>query len=278
MSPLIDLALSEDLADRGDVTTNTFVPETHRSTGVIAAREPAVIAGTQLVVDVFAVVDPSVEVEIVTPDGSELSRGEVAFRLSGSTRAILTAERTALNFLQRLSGIATKTREFVKRVEGTRAQILDTRKTTPGWRALEKDAVLAGGGTNHRIGLYDRVMVKDNHLVAEPSSEALQSAMAEIRGRYGIPIELEADTLEQVSTFLSFDPPVDRILLDNMSNSQLREAVTMRGDRPIELEASGGVNLSTVSEIAETGVDYISVGAITHSAIAVDFGLDLASA
>jgi nicotinate-nucleotide pyrophosphorylase (carboxylating) len=196
-------------------------------------------------------------------------------KISGAARSILTAERTALNFMQRLSGIATQTHEYVKAVDGTQARILDTRKTTPGWRALEKAAVVSGGGTNHRMGLYDRVMVKDNHLVSEGGMEELHQSIQRLLADHpDVEVELEADRLEQVRAFLTMEE-VDYILLDNMSLDELRQAVEMRGmrTRPM-LEASGGVTLQTVRAIAKTGVDFISVGALTHSVQAMDLALD----
>ena len=193
----------------------------------------------------------------------------------GPARAVLSAERTALNFLQRLSGVATLTRSYVEQVQGTRARILDTRKTTPGWRLLEKAAVVAGGGTNHRMGLYDRAMVKDNHLIATNSLGQLQESIRTLKHEHPeVEVELEADTLEQVEGFLGLEG-VDYILLDNMSPGELRKAVEMRGKASVpRLEASGGVNLETVGAIAASGVDFVSVGAITHSAVALDLGLD----
>jgi len=209
-------------------------------------------------------------------DGDPLSQGERVLEVSGHARSILTAERTALNFLQRLSGVATQTRAYVAKVESTDAKVLDTRKTTPGWRALEKGAVVAGGGKNHRMGLYDRAMVKDNHLVAENKLEALQDAIDRLHAdRAGVEVELEADTLEQVQGFLSLRG-VDYILLDNMNYEMMRDAVAMRDDSgsAVALEASGGVTIDTIAEIATTGVDFISVGALTHSAVALDLSLE----
>ena len=277
--PLIDLALAEDLDENGDITSQCFVPEGHCSRGNIVAREPAVIAGVELAAMVFQKVDPNLDISIETADGNQLEPGDIVMTITGSTRAILTGERTALNFLQRLSGVATLTRQFVKRAATAHpgVQILDTRKTTPGWRTLEKAAVAAGGGHNHRMGLYDAAMVKDNHLVAENSVEALEAGIATIREQFPEAfIELEADRIEQVERFLQVDG-VDVILLDNMSCDQLREAVELRNQQApgIRLEASGGVNLDTVAEIASTGVDCISVGALTHSARAADLSLDL---
>jgi nicotinate-nucleotide pyrophosphorylase (carboxylating) len=229
----------------------------------------------ELAARVFSKVDPETDVEVLIQDGSRVTDGALLIRISGKARSILTAERTALNFLQRLSGTATLTATYVEAVKGTRARILDTRKTTPGYRILEKRAVLDGGGVNHRIGLYDRAMVKDNHLVTEGQLEALQAAITRLKSeKPGVEVELEADHLDQVRGFLQLEG-VDHILLDNMSLDDLRHAVELRGEaRKPHLEASGGVNLNTVRGIAETGVDFISVGALTHSAPALDIGLD----
>lgn len=278
---LIDLALAEDLGANGDITSRCFVPGAHQSRGVIVARESAVLAGIEIAEAVFEKVDQALDVAIGKFNGAELVPADVVMTITGSTRSILTAERTALNFLQRLSGVATLTREFVSRATGvsSNVEILDTRKTTPGWRALEKAAVTAGGGRNHRMGLYDAAMVKDNHLVAENSEAALEAGIDSIRKQFpGAFVELEADRLDQVERFLQMDG-VDVILLDNMSRDQLREAVALRNDLApaIKLEASGGVNLDTVAEIAGTGIDCISVGALTHSAKAADLALDLES-
>ena len=277
--PLIDLALAEDLDAHGDITSQCFVPEDHQSRGLIVARESLVVAGIELAAAVFRKVDPQLDLTIESTDGEARERGDRVLVATGSTRSILTAERTALNFLQRLSGVATLTRDFVKRASAANPEvrILDTRKTTPGWRTLEKAAVSSGGGRNHRMGLYDAAMVKDNHLVAENSSDALRAGIEAVRERFpGAFVELEADRLDQVQRFLPMEG-VDVILLDNMSCDQLREAVALRNDRApgVKLEASGGVNLDTVAEIAGTGVDYISVGALTHSAKAADLSLDL---
>ena len=271
---LMDLALAEDIG-AGDVTSLYFVPEARKARAFVAVRKEGVVSGVDLAARVFTKVDPGLVVEILIPDGSRVSEGALVIRVEGSARSILTAERTALNFLQRLSGIATLTSRYVDLVKGTQARILDTRKTTPGYRMLEKKAVLHGGGVNHRFGLYDRAMVKDNHLVAEGGLEALQSAIQRLKAeKPGIEVELEADNLDQVRAFFAMDG-VDYILLDNMSPAQLREAVGARGEHVIPmLEASGGVTLETLREIAETGVDFISVGALTHSAPALDIGLD----
>lgn len=271
---LIDLALAEDIGD-GDVTALFFVPEDRLARAFVTVRKEGVVSGVDLAARVFSTVDPELKVEILIPDGSRVSRGAILITVVGKARSILTAERTALNFLQRLSGVATLTARYVELAKNTRARVLDTRKTTPGYRLLEKQAVVHGGGTNHRLGLYDRAMVKDNHLIAEGGLEAIQAAIHRLHAaKPGVEVELEADQLEQVRGFLAMDG-VDHILLDNMTLDQLREAVAARGERTTpQLEASGGVTLQTLRGIAETGVDFISVGALTHSAPALDIGLD----
>jgi nicotinate-nucleotide pyrophosphorylase (carboxylating) len=256
---LIDRALSEDIG-KGDVTSQYFVPAERQVTALLVAREDGVIAGCDIAYQVFLRVDSSLDIDQLLQDGARVAKGAIVMKISGAARSILTAERTALNFMQRLSGIATQTHTYVKAVEGTKAKILDTRKTTPGWRRLEKYAVVCGGGTNHRMGLYDRAMVKDNHLVAESNIIELQDAIAQLKADHPN-VEVELD--------------VDYILLDNMSIDELREAVIMRGLKTTPLlEASGGVTLQTVKSIAETGVDFISVGALTHSVKAMDLALD----
>ena len=271
---LIELALAEDIGE-GDVTSLYFIPEERRACAFVAVRKDGVVSGVELAARVFSSVDRELDVEILVTDGSRVSSGALLIRVEGSARSILTAERTALNFLQRLSGVATLTAQYVEQVKGTRTQVLDTRKTTPGYRLLEKQAVLDGGGSNHRLGLYDRAMVKDNHLVAEGGTEAIQAAILRLKlDKPEVEVELEADTLEQVRAFLTMDG-VDHILLDNMSQEQLHEAVVLRGERGKPyFEASGGITLETLRDIAKTGVDFISVGALTHSAPALDFGLD----
>ncbi len=242
--------------------------------GLVVVKEDGVVAGVETAAEVFRRVDEKTEVRMMLESGSHVSAPAYVLEVRGRARALLTAERVALNFVQRLSGVATLTRAFVKRVEGTGARILDTRKTTPGWRALEKAAVVAGGGMNHRMGLYDRAMVKDNHLVSEGGLGALQEAINLLKKeKPGVRVELEADRLEQVRDFLTLDG-VDFLLLDNMDLDTLREAVAMRGEGGPLLEASGGVNLDTVAGIAATGVDFISVGALTHSARSLDLSLE----
>ncbi len=271
---LIDMALAEDIGS-GDVTSEYFVPAGVKARALMLIKADGVVAGLEVAQRVFEKVDASIETKILIPDGSIVARGAYVMEISGPARSVLTAERVALNFMQRLSGIATKTARFVSLVEGTRANVLDTRKTTPGWRELEKYAVTQGGGMNHRMGLYDRAMVKDNHLVAEHDIEDIQAAITKLKAeKPGVEVELEADTLEQVEAFLKLDG-VDHILLDNMSLEQMIKAVEMRGDSltPM-LEASGGVNEHTIAGIASTGVDFISVGALTHSAVALDISLE----
>jgi nicotinate-nucleotide pyrophosphorylase (carboxylating) len=269
----VAIALAEDIG-RGDLTSRYFVG-VERRTARIFTREPAVAAGVETAAEVFKRVDPQAEITIARASGSRLEKGQAVFEVTGSVRSILTAERVALNFLQRLSGVATLTRRYVDAIAGTKARILDTRKTTPGLRALEKAAVIAGGGYNHRFGLFDMVLVKDNHLAAETELQHLQQAIRKCRTENpGLRIEIEADTLDQVRRFLTL-MEVDVILLDNMRPADLIEAVRLAAGR-VQLEASGGISLDNVAEVAATGVDFISVGALTHSPRAIDFSLDLA--
>ena len=278
MSPsaidLIRRALAEDLGP-GDITSECFIPADRRSTARIVAKENGVLAGTEVALEVFRQIDPSIEVELLKNDGEAIAPGDDILNADGPTRALLSAERTALNFLQRMSGIATLTRRFVDAVSGTKAVILDTRKTTPGLREFERLAVRAGGGVNHRFGLFDRVLAKDNHLAIIGDAAGLQRAIDEARKRAPeILVEIEADTLEQVRLLCGLRG-IDIILLDNMTNDQLRQAVQIRGNKKILLEASGGVNLDTVAAIAATGIDQISVGALTHSARAIDLSMEI---
>jgi nicotinate-nucleotide pyrophosphorylase (carboxylating) len=269
----ITIALREDLGD-GDFTTEYFVPDGLRAHGRIIARERAVVAGAEIAAEVFRRVNPKLNVEILQPDGTALAGGETILEVRGSARSILTAERVALNFLQRLCGIATLTRQFVEAIGKSRAQILDTRKTAPGLRALEKVAVVAGGGANHRSTLSDMILVKDNHLNAGSGFSGFVSAIQRLRQeRPGLRIEVEADRLEQVRSFLEVEG-IDVILLDNMEPTEMREAVAA-GKGKVKFEASGGITLKNVRRIAATGVDYISVGALTHSARAIDLSLEL---
>lgn len=271
----IRLALAEDVG-AGDVTTLATVPADMAATATMVAREILVVAGLALAEAAFRELSQEVQIEHVATDGQTVGKGQVLLQIEGPARAILTAERVALNFLQRLSGVASLTAAFVSAVSGTRAQILDTRKTTPGWRRLEKYAVTCGGGRNHRFGLYDQILIKDNHLAALRNGKPnpIAAAVAGARARYPqLRVEVEAETQEQVLQAL--EAGADIILLDNMSLAELRAAVHTVAGRA-RTEASGGVNLSTVRAIAETGVDFISAGALTHSARAVDIALDFA--
>jgi nicotinate-nucleotide pyrophosphorylase (carboxylating) len=268
-------ALHEDVGP-GDVTTLACIPPEATAVATMNARESLTLAGIAFAETAFRELSPNVELVRLAEDGQAVDAGAGVLRISGSARALLTAERVALNFVQRLSGVATATARFVAAVTGTRARILDTRKTTPGWRRFEKYAVACGGGTNHRVGLHDLVLIKDNHLAALAGAAPNPVAAAVNRARELWPtlrVEVEADTLEQVR--LAVEAGADIILLDNMPPARLREAAALVAGRA-QLEASGGVTLNTVRAIAETGVDFISVGAVTHSARAVDLGLDFA--
>jgi len=269
----VKLALDEDIGS-GDVTTLATVPQAAATRAVMVAREALVVAGMALAEAAFQERSVAIQIEQLAKDGDSVPQGKTILSVYGSAQAILPAERVALNFVQRLSGIATLTAQFVAAVQGTRASILDTRKTTPLWRHLEKYAVRCGGGRNHRFGLFDMVLIKDNHLIALRGAPPNPIAAAVQRARSKYPqltIEVEADTLEQVEQ--AVQAGADAILLDNMTPDQLRAAVKLVDGRA-KTEASGGVNLSTVRAIAEAGVDCISVGALTHSARAVDIGLD----
>ena len=269
----IDIALQEDVG-RGDVTGEFFVPATARASGRIMAREAAIIAGTQTAAEVFRRVDPNTRVDVICQDGATVNGEDVVMQVAGIARALLKAERVALNFLQHLSGIATLTRKFVDAAANEHVKILDTRKTTPGLRVLEKAAVLAGGGANHRFGLFDMVLVKDNHLGAHSGLASFQQSLAGFRSKHpDVQIEVEADTLARVRALLELDG-VNVILLDNMKPAQIREAVAL-GKGKVKFEASGGVTLKNVRQIAATGVDYISIGALTHSTRAIDLALEL---
>lgn len=269
----IALALAEDIGS-GDITTEHFVRPGLRTLGRVIVRERAVLSGGETAAEVFRRFDPKLHLEVLHPDGTALLGGESVLEVRGEARSILTAERVALNFIQRLSGIATLTREFVEAAGKSHAKILDTRKTTPGLRALEKAAVIAGGGENHRLGLFDMVLVKDNHLSTGGGFNGLERVIQKLRREHpDIRIELEADTLGQVREFLTIKG-VDVILLDNMKPATMREAVAL-GMGKMKFEASGGVTLKTVRQIAATGVDFISVGALTHSARAIDFSLEM---
>jgi len=263
-------ALEEDLGGVGDITTNTIIPPDAQGDASIIVRKPGVIAGLDLAAASFKSLDPDVRFTRIVEDGSKVEAGATIARIAGKTRALLTGERTALNFFGRLSGIATLTAGYVAAVEGTHAKIVETRKTTPGLRALEKYAVRCGGGTNHRFGLYDAVLVKDNHIAA---AGGLAEALNAVRTAVGhlVKIEVEVDTLDQLEKVLRF--PIDAVLLDNMEAGTLKRAIALVKGRVIT-EASGGVTLESVREIAKTGVDLISVGALTHSARSLDSSLE----
>jgi nicotinate-nucleotide pyrophosphorylase (carboxylating) len=261
-------ALAEDVGE-GDVTTEATVPFEAVGTAKLLLKEPGVVCGLRAAEAAFRALDPDVEFEPLVPEGAMVEGPTAVAVVTGSERAILTGERVALNFLGRLSGIATLTKRYVDAVEGTGTAILDTRKTTPGLRALEKHAVVCGGGRNHRFGLDDGVLVKDNHLRAVGS---ISNAVESLRVATVLPVEVECDTLEQVSEAL--DAGVDAILLDNMTLDELRSAVALAGGRA-RLEASGAITLESIRAVAETGVDEISVGALTHSARSLDVSLEL---
>jgi nicotinate-nucleotide pyrophosphorylase (carboxylating) len=269
---LVTAALAEDVGD-GDRTTDWTVPPGRRGEARVVAKAAGVVAGTELVAEVFARLSPEVRVELRVRDGDAVESGDLLLSARGPARALLTGERTALNLLQRLSGVATLTRSYVRAVEGTGVRILDTRKTTPGMRLLEKAAVRAGGGENHRVGLFDMVLIKENHIAA---AGGLTAAVEAVRraNREGLAVEVEATTLTQVEEALRAG--VDRILLDNMDGETLRAAVArVRAAPPPrpQTEASGGITLASVRGVAEAGVDLISVGALTHSAPALDLSL-----
>lgn len=266
-------ALIEDVG-AGDVTTLSTVPENAVANALMVAREPLVVCGIELAEGAFKELSSDISIERVCRDKDRVAAGATILKINGPTRAVLTAERVALNFLQRLSGVATMTAKYVDAIQGTKAKILDTRKTTPGWRRFEKYAVACGGGTNHRIGLFDAILIKDNHLAMlrnEPPN-AIEAAVRRAREKFpNLPVEVEADTAEQVEQALFAG--ADTILLDNMDPQQLRTAVGWIASRA-KTEASGGITLTNLRAVAETGVDFISIGAITHSARAVDIGLD----
>jgi nicotinate-nucleotide pyrophosphorylase (carboxylating) len=274
ITDVVGAALHED-APNGDVTSQHLIPESATATAVLAAREAGVFSGTAVFIAAFKLTDPSVQVEMHINDGDHFVAGQKLATIKGSARAILTAERIGLNFTQRMCGIATLTAQYVAKVQGTKANILDTRKTTPNLRAFERQAVLDGGGRNHRLSLSDMVMAKDNHLaVLTAGGKDLTTELKRVKSELpaGMKLEVEVDRLDQIAPVLAAD--VDIIMLDNFSLADLREGVAQVGGRCL-VEASGGVNLETVAEIAKTGVDVISVGALTHSARALDLGLDV---
>jgi nicotinate-nucleotide pyrophosphorylase (carboxylating) len=274
---LLQLALAEDLGTEGDITGATVIPAEMRGQAAFVARAGGVVAGLPAAALVFASIDPQLRFEGLVDHGQTVRKGARLATVTGSLRSILAGERTALNFVQRLSGIATRTHQYVAAVAGLPCRVLDTRKTTPGWRLLEKYAVRCGGGHNHRQGLFDAVLIKDNHLAALAAQPlAITRAVHAARDRFdqGMPLVVEVDTLAQLEEALACRPDV--VLLDNMSKDDLRAAVTQRNATApeVKLEASGGINLTNARQIAATGVDRISVGELTHSAPALDIALD----
>jgi len=264
---LLDEAFKNDIGD-GDLTTNFLIDEDVKVTAILKAKENGVLAGLEIAEDVFKKLDSKIVWKPNHKDGDSLISGDVIVEFSGSYRAILTGERTALNFLQRMSGVATKTRQFVDAVKGTNAQILDTRKTLPGYRMLDKYCVKMGGGTNHRIGLFDMVMIKDNHIKI---AGGITNAVKKIREKIEPNMKIEVETSNMNEVEEAVNNSVDIIMLDNMTNEEMKNAVKFINGRAL-VEASGNVNLERVKSIAETGVDFISVGALTHSAVALDIG------
>ena len=273
---LIDLALKEDLGDAGDVTTLSVVPEAARCRAILLCKEPdMVLCGLPVAERVFRRVDPALEFTSLKREGDICQKGDVLAEISGGARGVLTAERTALNFIQRLSGVATAARRCADAVAGSRTVVLDTRKTTPGFRNLEKYAVAVGGAENHRIGLYDRVMIKDNHreMAAMEGDGAIPRAVERARRAYPqLEIEVEADTLDEVRAALASG--AEHIMLDNMDDATMAEAVKIVSGQA-ELEASGGITLERLHRIAAIGVDYVSIGALTHSVKSADISLDI---
>jgi nicotinate-nucleotide pyrophosphorylase (carboxylating) len=265
----VRMVLAEDLGTGGDVTSQATIPDDARFTAEMNARQPLTVAGIEIAAAFFRALDSKVETDMLVSDGERVEHGTTLMRMSGNARAMLTAERSALNTLQHLSGIATLTRQYVDAIAGTGTVLIDTRKTIPGLRSLEKYAVRMGGAQNHRMRLDDGVLIKDNHVaVCGGVAEAVRRAKA---ANTGLPIQVEVDRIDQIEPALSAG--ADRLLLDNMDPAQLREAVRLVARR-VPLEASGGVTLETIRFLAETGVDFISVGRITQSAPAVDIGMD----
>ena len=274
ISPIVEFALSEDFGVSGDLTAKLLIPENATGSLVMRARESGIISGFQAAAMTYDKVDPRVIFEPQIPEGAVVDRGTIIAKLNGPSRSLLSAERVALNFLGRLSGIASLTRKYVDRVKGTNVRIAATRKTTPGLRALEKQAVLAGGGYTHRESLAAAIMIKDNHIALAGGVDAALTAI-KAKADHMARVSVEVDTLEQLKIVLTYEPDV--VLLDNMGPKKLKDAVAIVDSasyrRPI-LEASGGVNLETVSDIAKSGIDVISIGALTHSAPNFDIGMD----
>ncbi|CAM2999764.1 nicotinate-nucleotide pyrophosphorylase [carboxylating] [Paracoccus aminovorans] len=271
LEPLVRAALAEDLGTCGDITTRTVIPPGTRYAARIVAREPGVASGMQLAAIAFRLVDPALAFRARVADGARFDRGAVLAEIEGEAGSILSAERVALNFAGRLTGIATQTAEFVAETRGTKARITCTRKTTPGLRLVEKQAVLHGGGFNHRFGLSDAILIKDNHIAAAGGIRPVLQAV-KARASHMMRVEIEVDRLDQLAEVLD-EGGADVVLLDNMDTPRLYEAVAMNAGRLV-LEASGNMRLGRVAEVAASGVDYISVGALTHSARTLDLGLD----
>lgn len=271
VEPIVRAALMEDLGASGDITTRTVVPEGSTATAVLRAREAGVVSGMQVAALAFRMIDPTLSLHLHAPDGTRVAGGEVLMQVGGSAAAILIAERVALNFAGRLSGIATLTARFVAETAGTSARITCTRKTTPGLRIVEKQAVLHGGGSNHRFSLSDAILIKDNHIAAAGGIRPVLNAV-KAQASHMLRVEIEVDRLDQLSEVLDVGG-ADVVLLDNMDTPTLRDAVQLSAGR-LALEASGNMSLDRIAEVAATGVDFISVGALTHSARTLDLGLD----
>jgi nicotinate-nucleotide pyrophosphorylase (carboxylating) len=270
IEPLVRAALLEDLGRAGDLTTDAIVPAEARAETALVARKPGVVAGLDLALLAFRLIDPAITAKVARPDGTRVAKGDLIAEIAGPTRGMLTAERTALNFLCHLSGVATATNAIVEAIRGHRARVVCTRKTMPGLRTVQKYAVRVGGGANHRFGLDDAVLIKDNHVAA---AGGIRQAVERARAGVGhlVKIELEVDTLDQLREALAVN--VDAVLLDNMDVATMREAVSMVGGRAVT-EASGGITLASAPAIAATGVDLLSAGWLTHSTTALDIGLD----
>lgn len=265
---LIDMAFAEDIGP-GDITTESLVPASSRGYGTIIAKEDLVLAGIEIAQSVFQKLDPAVRFQSLHEDGAAITCGETVLEVDGGMRALLTGERTALNFLQRLSGIATHVRTYLKALTNSRVRLVDTRKTTPGWRALEKYAVRVGGAHNHRMALYDGILIKDNHIAA---CGGIPEAVAAARKNMSHLLKIEIEVSDMAGIQQALSCGVDVIMLDNMDTAQIRQAVSVIQNRAL-VEVSGGVTLKNLSELSETGVDLISVGALTHSAKAVDISM-----
>jgi len=272
IKPIIDYALREDIGS-GDITTNSIIPIDLQSTATMTAKSTGIIAGISVAEYIFKILDPNITFKTFVQDGQSVNKGELILEITGSYRTLLTGERLALNFMQRMSGIATMTHNCVNELVGTKAQILDTRKTAPGLRLLDKYAVLMGGGTNHRIGLYDMVLLKDNHIKI---AGGITNAIAQVKKHTikSLKIEVETTTIEQVQEALA--QGADIIMLDNMSTQMMTQCVKLIGDHA-KIEASGNMTIERLKEVAETGVDFISIGALTHSVIAFDISMNIES-